>query len=222
MSRRMKNKSEARKALEPVERVAPSAPGVPSALGARAGAELPASFFDRDARLVARELIGAQLCRTLPDGTIARWPITETEAYTGPEDGACHAHLNRRTKRTAVMFGEPGTHYVYLCYGIHWLLNLVVGPVGYPAAVLVRGAGDQDGPGKLTKALGITGALNGLPATPATGLWVAAGEAVSEAEVQATPRIGIAYAGEPWVSQPWRFVREPSRHRPPRRSRPRA
>lgn len=71
----------------------------------------------------------------MPDGSIRRLLINETEAYDGPEDLACHAHSNRRTKRTAVMFERGGISYIYLCYGIHWLLNIVTGSVDYPAAV---------------------------------------------------------------------------------------
>lgn len=164
------------------------------------------AFFARDAETVARELLGARLCRCLPQGEVMCWAITETEAYIGPEDAACHAHLNRRTQRTAVMFGPPGVCYVYLCYGIHWLLNLVTGPEGHPAAVLIRGAGEQDGPGKLTKALQITSALNHQPATRETGLWVEPGPKPAEAEIKRTPRIGIGYAAEPWLTAPLRFV----------------
>lgn len=181
-------------------------------------AVLKPSFFDREALTVARELIGTRLCRRLPDGAVARWTIDETEAYNGPEDGACHAHLNRRTKRTEVMFGPPGTTYIYLCYGIHWLLNLVTGPEGYPAAVLVRGAGEFDGPGKLTKALTISGELNALPLKRATGLWIETGE-TPPYPLEATPRIGIDYAGEPWISKPWRFVARPPKKTSTRSSR---
>lgn len=164
---------------------------------------LPASWFDRPALTVARELLGQQLCRQTDDG-IVRWSITETEAYIGPEDQACHAHIGR-TKRTVVMFGPPGHWYVYLCYGVHWLLNIVTGAEGFPAAVLIRGAGEVNGPGRVTKQLAISGAQNTHPAQPPTGLWIARGTDPADAEVVTTPRIGVDYAGD-WAHEPFRFV----------------
>src|SRR5262249_29216288 len=80
-----------------------------------------------------------------------------------------------RTARTEVMYGPPGTLYIYLVYGLHWMLNIVTGPVGYPAAVLIRGAGALSGPGKLARALAIDGALNGRPAAPESGSWFGRG-----------------------------------------------
>lgn len=170
-------------------------------------AGIPADFFAQEATVVARGLIGQLLCRQLPDGTALRWPITETEAYPGPEDAACHAHLNRRTRRTEVMFGPPGHWYVYLCYGVHWLLNIVVRETGHPAAVLIRGAGDFDGPGKLTKAMQVNKIQNTEPATPATQLWCEFSDiTVPESEISITPRIGINYASDIWIQAPLRWV----------------
>jgi len=173
---------------------------------------LSRAFFERPALVVARELLGCRLCRRRA-GAVQRWPITETEAYTGPDDKACHAHRGR-TPRTSVMFGPSGIWYVYFCYGMHWMLNVVTCPAGHPAAVLIRGAGDCDGPGKLTRALGINGALNGLPAVRATGLWIEPGEPVPDAAVTAGPRIGVAYAGPDWSLRPYRFVVSPGRLAP--------
>jgi DNA-3-methyladenine glycosylase len=93
-------------------------------------------FFDRPADQVAHDLIGCRLNWTRGDNSHSR-TITETEAYVGPHDLASHA-ARGRTKRTEVMFGEPRTLYLYFVYGMHWMLNVVTGPVGYPAAVLVR------------------------------------------------------------------------------------
>jgi DNA-3-methyladenine glycosylase len=153
---------------------------------------------------IARNLIGCTLCRKLGDD-VHRWRITETEAYDGVDDLACHASKGR-TDRTEVIFGRGGHWYVYLCYGVHWMLNIVTGPEDYPAAVLIRGAGELSGPGKLTKALGITGELNEKPAVPESGLWIEAGETIPEDQVLITTRIGVDYAGPYWSQKPWRFV----------------
>jgi DNA-3-methyladenine glycosylase len=97
---------------------------------------LDSTFFDRSAEDVAHDLIGCRLCWRKGDQTLSR-TITETEAYIGPEDLASHA-ARGRTKRNEAMFGAPGTFYVYFVYGMHWMLNVVTGPIGYPAAVLIR------------------------------------------------------------------------------------
>ena len=97
---------------------------------------LDSKFFDRSAEDVAHDLIGCRFCWRKADQTLSR-TITETEAYIGPEDLASHA-ARGRTKRNEVMFGPPGTFYVYFVYGMHWMLNVVTGPIGYPAAVLER------------------------------------------------------------------------------------
>jgi DNA-3-methyladenine glycosylase len=166
--------------------------------------------WDRPALEAARALLGARLCRRLADGAVCRWAITEVEAYIGPEDLACHASKGR-TSRTAVMFGPPGHWYVYLCYGVHWMANLVTGPEGFPAAVLLRGAGPVAGPGRLTKRLAVTGSLNRLPADPASGLWLEAGPVVvAESEVLRGPRVGVDYAGPDWASRPYRLIWEPA------------
>ncbi len=168
---------------------------------------LPPAFFARQpVQQVAQELLGKSLVREI-DGAEHRVTIIETEAYDGEEDQACHARFGR-TKRTAVMYGPAGHWYVYLCYGMHWMLNVVTGPEDTPAAVLIRGAGAWDGPGKLTRGLGIDGALNGLPADRFSGLWIEdRGIVVPSAGIIRTPRIGVAYAGE-WAEKPWRYVLE--------------
>ncbi len=166
---------------------------------------LPPDYFARPALDAARELLGKNLCRRL-DGRIIRLPLTELEAYVGPEDRACHARRGK-TQRTAVMFGPPGHWYVYFCYGVHWMLNIVTGPKGFPAAVLIRGAGDISGPGRLTKALSISKEQNTLPASPAAGLWIEDnGARVPESRVERAPRVGVAYAGSGWAARPYRFI----------------
>lgn len=166
---------------------------------------LPAEFFARPALVVARALIGKCLVRELPDGEQRIWPITETEAYIGAHDLACHGRFGE-TPRTAVMFGPSGVWYVYFIYGMYWMLNVVTNTPGVPAAVLIRAAGPANGPGKLTKQLGITRAENALAAEPASRLWIAdAGLRVPRKELVRTPRIGVDYAGE-WREKLYRFV----------------
>jgi len=169
------------------------------------------AWSDRDTVKHARELLGQWLCVRHPDGTVHRARITETEAYHGPEDLACHASKGR-TARTEVLFGPAGRWYVYLCYGIHEMVNLVTGPEDWPAAVLIRGVEGVSGPGRVTKTLGIGRALNGGPAAPGlreaeAAAWIEAAEegAVPDAEVTAGPRVGVDYAGPEWASKPWRF-----------------
>ncbi len=162
-------------------------------------------FFARSALVVARALIGKCLVREHDDGERFVWPITETEANIGAHDLACHGRFGE-TPRTAVMFGPAGVWYVYFIYGMYWMLNVVTNTPGIPAAVLIRGAGPANGPGKLTKQLGITRAENGLAVESASKLWIAgAGLRVPRRELVRTPRIGVDYAGE-WRDKPYRFV----------------
>jgi DNA-3-methyladenine glycosylase len=105
------------------------------------------------------------------------------------------------------MYGPGGVWYVYLCYGVHEMLNLVTGPRDRPAAVLIRGVVGANGPGRLTKALKIDRRLNGALAAPASGLWIEdRGVRAPRGAILATPRIGVAYAGPVWSKKPWRFV----------------
>jgi len=161
-------------------------------------------FFCRPVLRVAEELLGATLVRRL-DGVEHRAVIREVEAYDGPQDKACHASRGC-TERTKVMFGQAGRWYVYFVYGMHWMLNVVTGEQGYPAAVLIRAAGEWDGPAKLTKALSIDGGLNGCPANPHSGLWIEARtKHVSAKRIKRTARIGVDYAGA-WARKPYRFL----------------
>ena len=169
---------------------------------------------------LARWLLGKHLVRRLTGGRVEARLITEVEAYHGEGDLACHARAGR-TKRTEVMYGPGGAWYVYLCYGIHEMLNLVVGPRDWPAAVLIRGVEGASGPGRVTKALQIDRRLNAAKVDRASGLWLEdRGVRVPRRFVQATPRIGVDYAGLVWAKKPWRFTFDPRALPPPRVARP--
>lgn len=175
---------------------------------------LPLSFFDRPTLKVARELVGCYLV-IKRKGNIQRYMVTETEAYDGTEDLASHA-ARGKTKRNEIMFRHAGHIYVYFCYGIHWMLNVVTGDADFPAAILIRGVETLDGefhyngPAKLTKALGITGSFNGQVLSRSAGLWFEAPKSGSpKPKITTTPRIGIDYAGPIWSQKHYRFVRKP-------------
>jgi DNA-3-methyladenine glycosylase len=155
---------------------------------------------------LARWLIGKHLVRRFADGRVEGRVIVETEAYCGERDLACHARAGR-TRRTEVMYGPGGVWYVYLCYGIHEMLNLVVGPPDWPAAILIRGIEGARGPGRVTKAFEIDRKLNASPASELSGLWIEDRDTkLPRGAVQATKRIGIDYAGPIWTAKHWRFV----------------
>lgn len=164
---------------------------------------LSTSDYRHDAVTVAKALLGATLCRRLEDGTVRRARIVETEAYFGEDDTACHAHRGR-TLRTDVMYSPGGCAYIYLCYGMHEMLNVVTGPADHPEAVLVRGVEGAEGPGRLTKALAITRELNREDLVASDRLWIETdGMRVA---VAASPRIGIGYASKRDQSRKWRFT----------------
>jgi len=190
-------------------------------------AKLTEAFYTRkDVVEISKELLGKVLCTRI-DGLLTEAVIVETEAYVGVTDKASHAYNGRRTKRTEVMFWQGGHAYIYLCYGIYSLFNVVTNTEGTPHAVLIRGAvpltgidtmlqrtGKQKvdknfliGPGKLAKALGLHFSLTG---TPLNGdlMWIEdRGIIVPENTINATPRIGIDYAGEDALL-PYRFTTE--------------
>ena len=190
---------------------------------------LPRAFYDRDTLEVARDLLGTYLVRRL-DGAELVVRITETEAYVGAVDKACHAYGGRRTARTETLYAKPGTAYVYLIYGMYHCLNVVTEPEGTAAAVLLRGVeavsgadlmafnrfgraydrltADQrknflNGPGKVCRALALTRTHNGLDLTAGAEEELPAGEAPT-GEILVGKRIGIDYAEEA-VDFPWRF-----------------
>ncbi len=164
---------------------------------------LTASFFGRDTVTVARELLGKVLVRVFPDGEQRRYRITETEAYCGPHDLACHA-CKGRTARTEVMFKAGGHVYVYLIYGMYWMLNFVTGPEGEASAVLIRGLEGFSGPGRLGRELALDRSFYGENLETSPLLWLE--DAPPLQSIVASPRVGINYAGEPWVSMEWRFM----------------
>ena len=179
--------------------------------------------YQQDAVAMAKVLLGMTLCRRLEDGTVLRARIVETEAYFGEEDTACHAHKGR-TSRTDVMYASGGFAYVYLCYGMHRMLNFVTNGQDIADAVLIRAIlpthGEElmlqrtgkprcvpeitCGPGKVCKALGITMEQNGTPLNSDT-LWVEDRNViVPEEQIIRGPRVGVDYAGEDALL-PWRF-----------------
>ncbi len=154
-------------------------------------------FFHRPCDVVARDLVGKVLVH---NGKQLR--ISETEVYWGEDDTACHAHRGR-TKRTEVLYADAGTVYVYLCYGIHWLLNIVTGDIDDPQAVLIRACLEANGPGKLTKALGITGDLNRTSILDDSALFIA--DDGFQCCIQPDKRVGIGYASQEDQDRLWRF-----------------
>jgi len=173
---------------------------------------LKKQFFDRPTLKVAEDMLGKYLVCEIR-GKERACKITEVEGYDGHKDRASHAHKGK-TERTEVMFDEAGVLYVYLVYGMYDMLNVVTGAEEYPAAVLIRGVeldGKKiNGPGKLTKILGITRKkFNRKPASKKSGLWFEdRGERVNKKDIKKTPRIGVNYAGPVWAGKPWRFVLE--------------
>ena len=169
---------------------------------------LPQEFFAH-ALVVARQMLGKYLIMqrdSLTGGGIVEeaFQIHETEAYIGEHDVACHGRADL-TLRTAVLFGPPGHWYVYFIYGMYWMLNVVTGRDGTASGVLIRGAGEFRGPGKLAKILGIDKRFNAMPVSPATGLWIEdRNHAVRRSHIRRTPRIGVDYAGD-WKHKPYRF-----------------
>ncbi|HMQ62658.1 MAG TPA: DNA-3-methyladenine glycosylase [Flavilitoribacter sp.] len=187
---------------------------------------LPDKFYqNNNVVAVARDLLGKYLV-TCFDGQLASGRIVETEAYRAPEDKACHAYGNRRTKRTEVMFSAGGVAYIYLCYGIHHLFNVVTGPEGSAHAVLIRAVEPADniplmlerrkmqnlkpqltaGPGVMSMALGIRTDWTGHDMTaPDSRIWIEdRNGSPNEHEIASGPRIGVGYAGE-CADWPWRF-----------------
>jgi DNA-3-methyladenine glycosylase len=163
--------------------------------------KLPLDFFSRDVLVVAPELLGKILVRKFNDGRTERFRITEVEAYRGEEDKACHAHKGR-TRRTEVMYHSGGKIYVYLIYGMYWMLNIVTGKENEPQAALIRGLENVSGPGRVGKALQLDAGFYGETLL-SERIWLEYAAPVLQYET--THRIGVDYAAE-WKEKAWRFV----------------
>lgn len=162
-------------------------------------------FFERSAPEVGRDLLGKWLVGKYRGREISAY-IVEVEAYDGFKDRASHASRGK-TLRNQVMFGSAGIWYVYLIYGVYWMLNVVTGPRDYPSAVLIRAVSEIRGPGKLTKYFKINKAFNGKQVNKRSGLWVEdRGEKVARDNIKATRRVGVEYAGQYWSCRKWRFI----------------
>jgi DNA-3-methyladenine glycosylase len=160
-------------------------------------------FFHRDVLDVAPDLVGKIIARRVDHDMIIRLRITETEAYRGEEDTACHAH-GGMTSRNKMLYGEAGILYVYLCYGVHWLMNVVTGEPDFPQAVLFRACEEFGGPGKLTKRLAVDKSFNGEPLYGNSRIWIE--DDGFRPEIGKKPRIGIHYAEPEDRDALWRFV----------------
>ena len=163
--------------------------------------ELPYEFYHRPCIEVAKDLVG----KIIECGDI-RLRISETEIYWGEADTACHASKGR-TKRTEALYRESGTIYVYLCYGIHWMLNIITGEVNDPQGVLIRACVDAEGPGKLTKKLGITGRYNLRHILETEDLRIL--DDGFRCGVRRDKRVGIGYASREDQDKLWRFIMDP-------------
>ena len=192
----------------------------------RKGKLLPPAYFEStDVTFLARDLLGKFLCTKI-DGLFTAGMIVETEAYRGPDDRACHAYNNRRTARTEVMFGGGGHAYVYICYGLHHLMNVVTGPEDHAHAVLIRALEPVDGldimserrqmdvsdarltkgPGALSVALGIKNHHTGTSLfKKSTSIWIEdRGITLRDDAICQGKRIGVESAGEA-AHWPWRY-----------------
>jgi DNA-3-methyladenine glycosylase len=186
---------------------------------------LQRKFFESSALVVARDLIGCTLVRCFESERVSGI-ISETEAYQGEDDLACHAHVGK-TARNALMYGISGIAYIYFTYGMHWLLNVVTDQPGFPSAVLIRAVIPKEGlelletnrpkdaykkewlngPAKITQAFNINGLLNGEDLCKEDSqLWIERSEKSDQPEIVTLPRVGLFSVPEPWKSVKWRFV----------------
>ena len=166
------------------------------------GKRVARDFFIRDVLHVAPDLLGKNLVIRSGNNTFQKFMITETEAYRGTEDKASHASRGK-TKRNEIMFESGGKIYVYFVYGMYWMLNFVAGEKYDPQAALIRGIEGFNGPGKLTKALGINRSYYGEDLTVSDRISVE--DTGIDPSFKTGPRIGVDYAGDYWKNKPWRY-----------------
>ncbi len=186
--------------------------------------KIPRSFYTRDDVVcIAKDLLGKELCTNI-NGIFTSGIIVETEAYNGRTDKACHSYMYGKTNRTEIMYDTTGYSYVYLCYGIHHLFNVVTNKIGLADAVLIRGIEPLEGiefildrrnkhklersvgggPGIVSQALGITTRHYGLDLLGDL-VWIEDHKIkLIESQILASPRVGVDYAGED-AKLPWRF-----------------
>jgi DNA-3-methyladenine glycosylase len=163
---------------------------------------ISSNFFERDVLAVAPDLLGKLLVKQLADNSIEKYIITEVEAYKGIDDLACHASKGR-TSRTEIMYGKGGYAYIYLIYGMHWMLNVVTGSISNPQAVLIRGLKNCYGPGRVTRLLEIDKSYYGENFPTSSRIWFEHSNYIPK--IETGPRIGVNYAGDYWSKIPWRF-----------------
>jgi len=163
---------------------------------------LKENFFQQDAVTAAEKLLGKIMVRVGEDGKVNRYRITETEAYLGEEDLACHASKGR-TARTKIMYNPGGCLYVYLIYGMYWMLNVVTGAENHPQAVLICGIENIRGSGKVGRELKIDKSFYGENLLNSNRIWIE--DAHDEINFITVPRVGVDYAGDEWKNKPWRF-----------------
>ena len=165
---------------------------------------LSVDFFSRDVLSVAPEMLGKKIILSMGEGNYKSFTITDVEAYRGCEDKACHASKGR-TQRTDIMFHTGGILYVYLVYGLYWMLNIVTGPENDPQAVLIRGVENCSGPGRVARLLGINSTFKGENLSSSQRIWIEDATLIKDYKTGA--RIGIDYAGDYWKNRPWRYYK---------------
>ncbi len=164
-------------------------------------------FFKKDALEIAHQLLGMKLVRRFKDNRMLTLDITDIEVYRGEDDLGCHASKGR-TPRTEIMYLEGGKIYVYLIYGMYWLLNLTTGPENHPQAILIRGTRQVEGPGRIGKKLELDKTFYGESIIDSERLWISPPERVI-GNIITLPRVGIDYAGTHWANINWRFMLKP-------------
>ncbi len=167
---------------------------------------LNSDFFKENAVDLAPRLLGKTIVRMMEDGSLERFIIVEVEAYCGESDLACHASKGR-TKRTEVMYHEGGKVYVYLIYGMYWMLNFVCGKKNDPQAILIRGLKGISGPGRVGKTLMLNKSFYGENLFTSERLWLEDSQ-LEIPEINISKRIGIEYSGEIWSNKLYRFYVE--------------